>query len=212
MAKISINRSNFLKRSWMPHLFFWIVLIAFVATNFLITSANAVDSTMSFDSYKSTRISADLGISFSQPSLLMTRGVSEYQMNGWIRRSDIAQQSWDHLSLFLVDKNGGLFWIADQSESNSFGVITPTDLNDPDIDVKIRLPTTLIPPGVYYMGVELRSKEKNCYYSVNEGKFFFVTPNSMQFVKPKNLAKIQSIGTRQRALNFLKATFFPEKK
>jgi hypothetical protein len=90
-------------------------------------------------------------------------------------------------------------------------MITSTDLADPNTPVKVKLPISLIPPGVYFMGVELCSIEGNCYYSLYESRYFFVTPNSMQFVKPKNLALIQTIGTRQRALNFLIKTFFPEK-
>jgi len=212
MANIPTNRSNLLTRPWLPHLLFWILILAFVATNFLVTSANAVNSVISFENYKSTRMPAEFSISLSQPSLLMTRGIYKYEMNGWIRSNESANESWDDVNLFLVDKKGHFFWVAEQSESNSLGVITPTDLDEQDIRVKVSLATALIAPGVYYVGVELCSTEKECYYSINEGKYLFVTPNSMQFVKPKNLSKIQSIGTRQRALNFLMETFFPEKK
>jgi hypothetical protein len=142
----------------------------------------------------------------------MTRGKSQYEMDGWIVRTGLSELTWDHIRIFLVDKQDNLYWIATQIETDPAGYILAENLSDPEIGVRVHLPEFLIPPGVYELGAELCAKDNECFYSLHTSRVFYVTPNSMQFVKPKNLSKIQGIGTRQRVFDFLNSKFFPEPK
>ncbi len=199
-------------RKILPHLVFWLLIAVFSLGYFSVVAARSIHPDGKFSDYQSVNEEAELSINLSQPVVRMTRGKSQYEMNGWIVRSGLPQLTWEDLRIFLVDKQDNLFWIATLVETDPAGYIQAENLSVPEIGIRVHLPEFLIPPGVYQMGAELCSINNQCFYSLHTSRVFYVTPNSMQFVKPKNLSKIQGIGTRQRVFDFLSSKFFPEPK
>lgn len=196
----------------LPHLVFWLLIVGFSLGYFSIVAARSIHPVDKFADYQTANRKAELSIRLSQPVLRMSRGKSQYEMDGWIVRTGLPDLTWDDIRIFLVDKQDNLYWIATQTDSDPIGYIQTDNLSDPEIGVRVHLPEFLIPPGVYQLGAELCSKDNECFYSLHTSREFYVTPNSIQFVKPKNLSKIQSIGTRQRVFDFLSSKFFPEPK
>jgi len=196
----------------LPHLVFWLLIAGFCLGYFSVVAARSVHPVDKFADYQSAHGKAELSIRLSQPALRMTRGKSQYEMDGWIVRTGTPELTLDHIRIFLVDNQENLYWIATQTETDPVGYVQAENLADPEIGVRVHLPEFLVPSGVYQMGAELCSNDNECVYSLQTSRVFYVTPNSMQFVKPKNLSKIQGIGTRQRVIDFLSSKFFPEPK